>query len=212
MEQPAAPELATAPRLSPGDPDAPGPHRQVTVVCPNCKGETKLPLDALGSRVGCPDCNQVFDSNDERLLLRLEIPPRTLTFPLVIISCTILEAGKNSLCGIYTVGSDGLPDALVFSSGNMSLAAVAEVTESGLAQALSANVYYIAFLADSTTAVLLAASAQVNKLLGAASPGVTPANAVYKDAQAFGSGLPNPFPGTPTYSTGTVMPYITMRS
>ncbi|KKK72757.1 hypothetical protein LCGC14_2900670, partial [marine sediment metagenome] len=53
MEQPAAPELATAPRLSPGDPDAPGPHRQVTVVCPNCKGETKLPLDALGSRVGC---------------------------------------------------------------------------------------------------------------------------------------------------------------
>jgi hypothetical protein len=98
----------------------------------------------------------------------------------------------------------------VFQTANLSTAAVAIVSESGLAQTLAAGPYWAALLSDASTAQVEAFSGARRLYHGAANAGANAASYLYKDGQTFASGLPDPFPASPTYATGTAIPYILM--
>ncbi len=122
------------------------------------------------------------------------------TIDTISVNCSVEDVGKNMRFLIYDVGSDGLPDVLLYESGDISLTGTGVKTASSVAQHLTPGWYFIGQHSDSvSTAVFETANVAFGLVtIGLSAPTGTN-KAIYKSA-TLGS-PPDPF-GAPTGYTG----------
>jgi len=127
------------------------------------------------------------------------ILPVTATYDRIAINISTAEAGTNARLGIYADNGAGEPGALVLDAGTVSLAAVAVVTIV-INQQLSAGLYWVVVVANSTTAALYRATIRAWSTSGASSAFYAAAGRYV--AHTYGA-LPDPFGTATEWLTGS---------
>lgn len=122
------------------------------------------------------------------------------TIDTISLNCSVQDALQNMRFLIYDVGSDGLPNNLIYESGNISLTGTGIKTASSVAQHLAPGWYFIAHYSDSASTAIFETSRVV---FGVGTVGLDSATALtwtITKSATFGS-APDPF-GAPTSYTG----------
>ena len=128
--------------------------------------------------------------------------PRLVTWDGIGAAVDTPQAGKECKLGIYSVGSDGLPDSRIYGSSGLGLAAAGNIIVTGIAQTLEPGWYYLAFRSDATGTARMVGeySDQGMRLLGATSPFAVPASWVWCNTGTYAAdGLPETFPAVAGY-------------
>lgn len=118
--------------------------------------------------------------------------------------------GETARLGIYQVGADGLPGALVLDAGTVAVDGTGD-KEIIISQALAPGWYFVALLSDSSTAKIETMNlAQANRMFGGNGPGSQRLGYVQR-TQTFGA-LPDPYGGSVTLIAGASTPQISLRA
>jgi len=120
------------------------------------------------------------------------------------IEVAVAEAGKSVRLGFYE-GTGGAPGGLILQTGDLSLGSVAFV-EAAISQALPFGRVYSAILSDSAGTARFRGMDRRNTCgfnLGDSVATTAGYTAFCKTGQAFASGLPDPFPTSPTRAAAT---------
>lgn len=111
------------------------------------------------------------------------------------------DSGKGVKLGIYDMGTDGLPNNLVWSGAALDLSSTGLKQNTGIAQTLPVGWFYLALLSDSSSAQLYCGARSATRSHGIISGAGNPVGYFYKTSQPYASGLPDPFPGSPNCPT-----------
>ena len=118
--------------------------------------------------------------------------------------------GELARLGLYSLGTDGLPGALMLDAGTVAVDGTGD-KEIVISHTLAPGWYFVALLSDSSTAKVETMNLNVsNRMFG----GSTPAGqrlAYVQRSQTFGA-LPDPFGGSLTFVTGASTPQVSLRT
>ena len=133
--------------------------------------------------------------------------PWETTWDQIGINVSTADTGKKIKLGIYEVGTDGYPGARVYGSAELSLDNTGAVTESGIAQALTPGLHFLAARSDSSAAqVTQQRRDNVGRLFPVDQPDEAGLSYCYSDSGTYASdGLPATFPSSLTVVTSSVM-------
>lgn len=133
---------------------------------------------------------------------------RTITFDRIAIEVVTVEAGKSIRLGVYELGTNLLPGALLLDAGFIN-AGSGGVRPINIDLQLEPGIYFTACLSDSTGTVKVRRAAVLGAPLGRQATKLASVEGGWCKVQAYGV-LPDPFPATPWKSAGNV-PLILLR-
>jgi len=147
-------------------------------------------------------------SSADRLYARPFTVPRRTTWSHIHLRCTTADPGKKTRLGVYAHDwTTGLPAARLYVTAEFTLDAVGAKEEafSGGGLTVDAGIIWLAMRCDSSIAAfrrssVVAADGRLGCVDGASDPVVS----VYSSTGTYAlTGIPDPFPASPTEDTGT---------
>jgi len=138
------------------------------------------------------------------------------TWTSIGVQVKAADSDKGVKLGIYDTGTDGLPNNLIYAGSALDISSTGIKQNTSIAQTLSVGWHWLAVLSDSSSGELYASEASVTHTAPLGKTALSDLYAsmwVYKASQAYASGLPDPFPSSPTFANSAEDgPYIVLEA
>lgn len=131
--------------------------------------------------------------------------PWETTWDEIGIHVATADAGKKIKLGIYDLGTDALPGALIFGGSELGLDSVGPISNTAIAQTLSPGLYYLAIRSNSSSAQVTRMTRSSVRFLPVSQLNDTGAASCYTNTGTYAAdGLPGAFPSSPVFDTLSV--------